>query len=198
MWASNMKYSTSEIQILTQQVNILLFLENEYDLDFVELGTGWYQCQCPMPNHQDTNPSFGVNPESGKFNCFACGANGDIIELLCKLEGLSFLEACDRLVKYIGGINDDMSQVQRAAKGVSSYIDDFLQRFELSEYPGGMSKSQFLLTAAQRLKKFERKKGPSSITYIDNQYKLLDTLIENGDSNKIKLFWRNVIKNYEK
>ena len=50
---------------------------------------------CPF--HDDHAPSFTVFLESDRFHCFGCGARGDVIELVERLEGVSFLEAVRRL-----------------------------------------------------------------------------------------------------
>ena len=38
---------------------------------------GWVTCKCPLApflhkSGKDSTPSFGINIDSGKFNCFAC------------------------------------------------------------------------------------------------------------------------------
>jgi hypothetical protein len=48
---------------------------------------------CPF--HDERNPSFTVWPD--RFHCFGCGAHGDVISLVSRLDGLSFLEACQYL-----------------------------------------------------------------------------------------------------
>ncbi len=46
---------------------------------------------CPF--HNERTPSFHVHPEDGYFKCFGCGAAGDAIAFLRKLENLDFLAA---------------------------------------------------------------------------------------------------------
>src|SRR5437763_17006956 len=50
---------------------------------------------CPF--HEDTNPSFSVSEDKGLFNCFSCGASGDVIDFTMKVEGIAFKDACARL-----------------------------------------------------------------------------------------------------
>jgi len=38
-------------------------------------GSEWIKCQCTNPDHNDSNPSAGVNVESGILHCFSCGYN---------------------------------------------------------------------------------------------------------------------------
>lgn len=56
--------------------------------------------KCPF--HEEKTPSFRVY-ENNSFYCFGCGAGGDVITLIMKMENLSFEEACaflDRDITY--------------------------------------------------------------------------------------------------
>lgn len=50
---------------------------------------------CPF--HDDHEPSLTIFLDSDRFHCFGCGATGDVIELVERLEGVGFLEAVRRL-----------------------------------------------------------------------------------------------------
>ena len=52
---------------------------------------------CPF--HDDKNPSFVVSPEKQIFHCFGCGASGDVIKFLMRIEGIDFKEAVRILAK---------------------------------------------------------------------------------------------------
>jgi DNA primase len=45
---------------------------------------------CPFPTHegQRRSASFSVNLDKGIFRCFGCGAQGNLIDLVCRLEHL--------------------------------------------------------------------------------------------------------------
>jgi DNA primase len=43
-------------------------------------GRGWKGC-CPLPNHDDSTPSFHVYPETESFFCFGCLQGGDVVTL---------------------------------------------------------------------------------------------------------------------
>lgn len=55
---------------------------------------------CPF--HNDTKPSLTINDEKGFYHCFACGAHGTAIDFLKNYEGLSFVEAVERLAGHLG------------------------------------------------------------------------------------------------
>jgi DNA primase len=50
---------------------------------------------CPF--HDDTNPSFSVNPKENLFQCFGCGAAGDVIRFVELYDKVSFPEAVGQL-----------------------------------------------------------------------------------------------------
>jgi hypothetical protein len=59
-------------------------------------GTGLSRrARCPF--HDDRVPSFRVYLNTNRYYCFGCGAKGDVIELVQRLEGVSFREALQRL-----------------------------------------------------------------------------------------------------
>jgi len=72
---------------------------------------------CPF--HGEKTPSFSVSPEKQIFHCFGCGAGGNVFSFLMDIEGLSFVEAAERLAMRA---NVDLShfalqeQPQRAAE----------------------------------------------------------------------------------
>ena len=62
---------------------------------------------CPLPDHEDRTPSFTVRWDN-RWQCFGCGAKGDIYELAAHLWGLSlhgsgFLDLHERLLECFGG-----------------------------------------------------------------------------------------------
>ncbi|RLE29666.1 DNA primase [Candidatus Acetothermia bacterium] len=59
-----------------------------------------YKGRCPF--HPDDTPSLMVSPEKGLWHCFGCGAGGDAIAFLMRIERLSFPEALARLAQEVG------------------------------------------------------------------------------------------------
>jgi DNA primase len=55
---------------------------------------------CPF--HAEKTPSFSVNAQLGVYNCFGCSAHGDAIAFLREREGLTFVEAVERLAAKVG------------------------------------------------------------------------------------------------
>ncbi len=50
----------------------------------------------------DRHPSLAFDPKTNKFKCFACNISGDTIDLVAKVENLSYVEAYKRLADLMG------------------------------------------------------------------------------------------------
>ena len=59
-----------------------------------------YKGLCPF--HQDTEPSFNVDPVKQRFYCFGCEASGDVIEFLQRNQGTPFWETVCELATEKG------------------------------------------------------------------------------------------------
>ncbi|MBQ8678072.1 MAG: DNA primase [Alphaproteobacteria bacterium] len=59
-----------------------------------------YQACCPF--HNEKTPSFTVNEAKGFYHCFGCGAHGDIIRFEMEGNGLTFIEAVEKLAHKVG------------------------------------------------------------------------------------------------
>lgn len=55
---------------------------------------------CPF--HNEKTPSFTVYPESQSFYCFGCGAGGDAITFVRRIENLDYIEAVKNLAERAG------------------------------------------------------------------------------------------------
>ena len=55
---------------------------------------------CPF--HNEKTPSFTVYPEDNSFYCFGCGAGGDVISFVERMENLDYMEAVRLLAQRAG------------------------------------------------------------------------------------------------
>jgi DNA primase len=55
---------------------------------------------CPW--HEDSRPSFQVNPERQTFRCWVCNIGGDVFSFLMRMERLEFREALEQLAQRAG------------------------------------------------------------------------------------------------
>jgi len=60
----------------------------------------YFKGLCPF--HSEKTPSFFVSETMQRFQCFGCGAGGDVFEFLMRYEGMSFYEALESLADRAG------------------------------------------------------------------------------------------------
>lgn len=88
---------------------------------------------CPF--HGEKTPSFNVYTENGSFYCFGCGAGGDVITFIMRIENLDYVDA----VKYLA---------QRAGMELpeNSY-DDSLSRLRNRVFEANRTAARFYFDA---------------------------------------------------
>ena len=55
---------------------------------------------CPF--HKEKTPSFSVSPDKQIFHCFGCGAGGNVIHFISKIENVNFRESLEILAERAG------------------------------------------------------------------------------------------------
>ncbi len=73
-----------------------------------------YKACCPF--HEEKTPSFYVNPERKSYKCFGCGVYGDGIAFVREIEGMGFVETCERLAELFGVSLPNAPQGERAVE----------------------------------------------------------------------------------
>ena len=69
---------------------------------------------CPF--HGEKTPSFNLYPETASFYCFGCGAGGDVITFIRKIENLSYIDAVKFLADRAGMTMPEQSYNDVSAK----------------------------------------------------------------------------------
>lgn len=87
-----------DIQLVRERARIDEIIEQYVTLR--NAGGGSRKGLCPF--HDEKSPSFNVRPSVGSYHCFGCGAGGDVYRFLMEIEGLSFVEAVERLAAKYG------------------------------------------------------------------------------------------------
>jgi DNA primase len=85
------------LEEIKSRIDIVNFIS-----DYVELKKAGQNYKGLCPFHSEKTPSFMVSPSKQIFHCFGCGAGGDVITFLMKLENLSFNEAKRFIAKKAG------------------------------------------------------------------------------------------------
>lgn len=86
-----------DISRVRDNVDIVALISDQVQLKRV--GQRW-QGLCPF--HQEKSPSFSVNPDSGVYYCFGCGAKGDAITFVRETLRLDFVDAVQHLAQKAG------------------------------------------------------------------------------------------------
>ena len=85
---------------------------------YVTLKRSGHGAVCLCPFHSEKSPSCSVNTTGQYFHCFGCGAGGDVITFIMKIENLSYIEAVKFLADRAGmqmpddGESNDFARVK--------------------------------------------------------------------------------------
>ena len=194
----NQKISRSFIDEI-HKISTIDFMEKEYDSNFIfNRSSNWANTNCPMPNHEDNSPSFGVNSDSNLFHCFGCGAKGDIIKLVQLVEGLTFVESIQKIANFAGIeveiANLDLKTILRE---LSKNVNSFFIESKDNPFPGGLSEASFLIMMAERTKNHLRKSfnNIDEMKWIDTVYKDIEKFTSLEDYKNIEKIWNDFAKN---
>jgi len=80
-----------------------------------------YKARCPF--HTEKTPSFVVTPQMGRYHCFGCNANGDVLDFLMEMNKLDFTGAVE-LLADIEGVNvqyEETGTYTRRSENTISY-----------------------------------------------------------------------------
>jgi DNA primase len=88
---------------------------------------------CPF--HDDRNPSFSVDPQTGRYRCWSCGESGDVFTWVMKTESVDYLESL-RILALRAGITlargkgafdpNEREEFSRAMREALNYFKDQL------------------------------------------------------------------------
>jgi DNA primase len=84
------------IEAIKNGVDLVAFIRSK-GISLKKNGKSYFGL-CPF--HDDTNPSFSVNPTKNLWQCFGCGAGGDVIRFVELHDKVTFPEA----VRQLSGI----------------------------------------------------------------------------------------------
>lgn len=73
-----------------------------------------YKCNCPF--HAEKTPSCFIYPDTQSFYCFGCGAGGDVITFIKRIENLEYIDAVKLLAERAGLSVPDRSGEEGAAR----------------------------------------------------------------------------------
>jgi len=140
----------TSVETVVERTDIVAVI-GEY-VSLQRAGSG-YKGLCPF--HNEKTPSFNVVPEKGLFYCFGCQKGGDVIAFLRELEGISFVEAVERLaekasvpLEYEGedGEPDQVSKENKLRDSLYELYERLTSTFHwmLTEHPSGKFALEYL------------------------------------------------------
>lgn len=83
-----------------------------------DYGSGTQKIRCINPDHPDLRPSMVVDFRNNRARCFSCELAGDGIELIMRLEGLSFALAVTRAEGITGEAGSSVPSKRGASLGL--------------------------------------------------------------------------------
>ncbi|MGB5987659.1 MAG: CHC2 zinc finger domain-containing protein [Desulfobacterales bacterium] len=95
-----MTIGKAEIAAIKTGVDLKALVESR-GINLKKNGKGWFGL-CPF--HDDKNPSLSINPDQNLFQCFGCGAAGDVIRFVELFDKVTFPEAVKRLSASSAGL----------------------------------------------------------------------------------------------
>ena len=106
--------STSVIERVKSKLDIVEYIGATVQLR--KSGKGWHGL-CPF--HGERTPSFYVYPE-GRWHCYGCGEDGDLITFVEKTQGLDFMGALALLAERAGvSLDHSSGDAQESAESAS-------------------------------------------------------------------------------
>lgn len=63
------------------------------------------EIQCCCPFHEEKKPSFGISAHTGLYHCFSCGASGNIVQFISKMDGISESDAKKNIEDEVGFVD---------------------------------------------------------------------------------------------
>ena len=164
-----------------------VFAENDivdYVEQYVKLKRSGKDFSGLCPFHSEKSPSFHVSRDKQLFHCFGCGASGNLVQFVMRIEGLDFIEALKLLADRAGiilpednGVADDVihEKKQRMYK-----MNKFAARF----FYNNLVKHEKGRVALEYFK--NRQISPKTITSyglgysLDEKRNLTEALIKEG------------------
>ena len=124
-----MAFSTEVNRLVSERISLDKIVSKYAKLE--PTGKG-FRCLCPF--HKEKTPSFHIISESNFYYCFGCGATGDVVDLISKLNGLQPYEAACKLAADFGVGSENPvgeyakrpyfhSQADRCRQVLEKYLD---------------------------------------------------------------------------
>lgn len=115
-----------------KQISIVAFL-SELGFKIQRRGSHLFVL-CPI--HGERSASMAIYPNKNKWHCFGCAKHGDIFDLAQSIWNCNFIEAKERLKKYLSGNLPSFEQVKKQFEIIDRPALRILKKFPVSSLTG--------------------------------------------------------------
>ncbi len=132
---------------------------------------------CPF--HNEKTPSFVIYTQDNRYHCFGCGEHGDIYRYMKEKEGISFIDAVEKLAKSLGieipRENNNNSAAAEYNKKILNLNNHSLEifRYNLKVFPPGKKAMKYLTGRGLTLETIDYFKLGYALSGWDNLVKRL-------------------------
>ncbi|MCU9931415.1 CHC2 zinc finger domain-containing protein [Mycoplasmopsis felis] len=134
----NKSIPTELYNSIISQVNIVDIISN-----FVSLSKKGNNYVGLCPFHQDSSPSFMVNPTKNIYKCFPCGKGGDAIKFLRDKENMSFIQSLEYIANQLG-MDVNFEEFKNNSNFTSKYNETELELLEILKAANAFYKTQLI------------------------------------------------------
>ncbi|MDJ1645757.1 DNA primase [Mycoplasma sp. M5725] len=165
-----------------------------------------YKAICPF--HEDTSPSFSIEPKKQIYKCFACGAGGDVVKFVKEIENISYEKALAKLAQRVNIIyeentkektyvqranyNEEQIEVLRCLKKVFNYyFDQLFNAPQAQEYLKSRNITQEIINTFH----IGFAKGNDAINFLKEQGFSSEVIYKAGLTNEKgnAILWNRII-----
>lgn len=145
--------------------------------------------RCPLPGHEDTNPSFSIYQNGTRWKCFACNEGGGTIDFVMAMRNLDFKSAktlLSKLSNYEGVRHREKiipaKKIKQKPIDQEKVIDFELYESFISKFPLKKSGKTYLLKRSLSLEVVKHAK----VCQISNETELIAELINEFGFPRVK------------
>jgi hypothetical protein len=165
--------NSDELQEINKIFTIESWLSENFGCDFFSTGSGWLNTSCPFEDHNDNNPSFGINPEEGIYKCFGCSRSGDFFSLVGQLLNLNFAQTIQYMSDYMGLSFESFNTLQHKVERLKKALQEEDQERQRNK--------KNILKSIFKIKKIQK----TDFDKAEKLYEMLDKYVEDNNYSKI-------------
>lgn len=170
-----------QIAEICRKVKITDYLASK-GVELIHGGNRW-RCKCPLPGHDDHDPSFYIRtmPDGAElFRCFGCGRGGSVLTLIAEMEKTGKGIVIKRLAAQVGMV-------------LSKFDPGIMTEPLAEDIDHVFCEEQNILTniARSAIKFMRSNPTEDAVNKISRMYEMLDKMTKMGELDKMG-DWRSI------